>query len=84
MGVIHREQGFRFVIFTDDHEPAHVHVFGSGEMRVRLIGPDGLPELMTSWGFKKSDQRKVLKIVLSQQADFLKRWIEIHGKDRQS
>lgn len=83
MSVVHREQGFRFVIYTDDHEPAHIHVFGSGEMRVRLIGPDGRPEMMHSKGFKKSDQRKALKIVLRQQTEFLKRWIEIHGEDRQ-
>jgi hypothetical protein len=28
MVTIHRAYGLHIVIFTDDHEPAHVHVFG--------------------------------------------------------
>jgi hypothetical protein len=41
MVTIHRAQGLRVVIFTDDHEPAHVHVFGDGHAKINLIGPDG-------------------------------------------
>jgi len=36
MVVIHREAGLRFVIFVNDHQPAHVHVFGDGEAKVDL------------------------------------------------
>jgi len=28
MVTIYRGEGLRVVIFADDHEPAHVHVFG--------------------------------------------------------
>jgi hypothetical protein len=28
MVTVYRAHGLRVVIFTDDHEPAHVHVFG--------------------------------------------------------
>ena len=30
MVTIHREHGLRFAILTNDHEPAHVHVYGDG------------------------------------------------------
>jgi hypothetical protein len=29
MAAIHRAHGFRFVIYTFDHEPAHVHITGA-------------------------------------------------------
>ena len=31
MVTIYRAHGLRVIIFTDDHEPAHVHVFGDGQ-----------------------------------------------------
>lgn len=34
MVVIHRAYGFRFVIYTMDHEPAHIHVTGQDWERV--------------------------------------------------
>ena len=46
MVVIHRAHGLRFVIYTMDHEPAHVHVFGDGEMKVNIAGADRLPEIV--------------------------------------
>jgi hypothetical protein len=30
----------------DDHEPAHVHVFGDGQAKINLLGNDGKPELV--------------------------------------
>ncbi|MGI4745746.1 MAG: DUF4160 domain-containing protein [Janthinobacterium lividum] len=33
MVVVHRASGFRFVIYTFDHEPAHVHVTGAGRAK---------------------------------------------------
>jgi hypothetical protein len=32
MVTIFRSGGLQVVIFIDDHEPAHVHVFGDGQM----------------------------------------------------
>ncbi len=31
MAVVHRAYGFRFVIYTFDHEPAHLHITGAGQ-----------------------------------------------------
>jgi len=41
MVTVHRARGLRFVIFVDDHEPAHVHVFGDGQAKIDLIGAEG-------------------------------------------
>jgi hypothetical protein len=45
MVTVHREGGFRFVIYRDDHPPAHVHVIKDGEIIVQLLGPAGQPLL---------------------------------------
>jgi hypothetical protein len=76
---IHREDGLRFVIHTDDHEPAHVHVFGDGEMKIVIAAAHGLPAAIWSVGMKRPEQRRAMDAVLERQAEFLARWREIHG-----
>jgi len=79
MVTIFRADGLRFVIFVDDHEPAHVHVFGDGEAKINLLGLGGKPELIWADGMKRGDIRKAMKIVEEQQDAFLERWKNIHG-----
>jgi hypothetical protein len=57
MVTVHRDGGLRFAIFKDDHDPAHVHVSGSGEAKVNLIGPLGYPIVEWSIGLTKGDLR---------------------------
>jgi hypothetical protein len=35
----------RIVIYLNDHDPAHVHVFGDGEASISLVG-HGAPALV--------------------------------------
>ncbi len=79
MITVRRDFGLRFVIFVDDHEPAHVHVFGDGEMKINLVGSDGAPEIETYVGMKRGDVRHALQAVIAQQQNLLLRWKEIHG-----
>jgi hypothetical protein len=79
MVTIYRANGLSVVIFTDDHEPAHVHVFGDGQVKINLIGPDGAPELIWADGMKRSDVRRAVQIVNERQQQFLGRWRAIHG-----
>lgn len=79
MVVIHRAHGLRFVIFKMDHQPAHVHVFGDGEMKVNIVGPSGLPEAVFAIGMKTGDRRRAMDIIRERQAEFLARWVELHG-----
>lgn len=79
MVTIYRGHGLQVVIFVDDHEPAHVHVFGDGQAKINLLGPDGEPELVWADGMKRNDVRRAMRIVTEQKTLFLRRWTEIHG-----
>ncbi len=79
MVTVHRAHGLRIVIFVDDHEPAHVHVFGDGEAKINLAGSEGDPELIFAIGMTRADVRRAMGVVREQQAYLLERWSEIHG-----
>ena len=79
MVTVHREGGMRIMIFGDDHEPAHVHVFGDGTVKINLLGADGKPELVSADGITRGDIRKAVRIVSEQQSYLLMRWRDIHG-----
>ncbi len=79
MVTIYRGNGLQVVIFVDDHEPAHVHVFGDGQAKINLIGPDGDPELIWADNMKRNDVRRAMRIVTEHQMLFLARWTKIPG-----
>ena len=79
MVVVHRAHGYRFVIYTLDHEPARVHITGSGQAKVNLLGPGGMPELVSSVRIKRSDMRRLFAEVVEQRDELLKAWERIHG-----
>ncbi len=79
MVTIYRAHGLRVVIFTDDHEPAHVHVFGDGHAKINLVGPEGSPALISAEGMKANDLRRAMHLVRDRQEAFVIRWREIHG-----
>ena len=74
-----RDGALRIVIFVDDHEPAHVHVFGDGEAKVNLVGNQGVPELVWAVGMKRSELRRAMAVVIANRDTLLVRWREIHG-----
>ena len=80
MVTIHRAHGLRFMIFVDDHKPAHVHVFGDGEMKIVIRGADGLSEMVDAIGIKAGDRRRALDVVREQHSAFLTLWHDIHGE----
>ncbi len=79
MVTVLRADGLRVVIFVDDHQPAHVHVFGDGHARINLLGADGTPELIWADGMTRGEVRRAVRIVIEQQALLLARWEKIHG-----
>lgn len=80
MVVVHRAFGFRFVIYTADHEPAHIHITGAGQAKINLLGPGGEPEIVSSVGIKRSDLRRLVAEVKERRDHFLQEWERIHGQ----
>ena len=76
MVTVLRAHGLRFVIFLDDHEPAHVHVFGDGEAKI-VLGDDK-PELVWAAGLSKTDIRRAMRVVAEQRDDLLRQWRTLH------
>ncbi len=70
---VHRARGLRVVIFLDDHEPAHVHVFGDGQAKINLAGAAGAPELVWVDGMKHGDVRRAMQLVAAEQVHLLAR-----------
>jgi hypothetical protein len=83
MPTIIRQEGFRIVIYPNDHLPAHVHVVkGDGEVRIKLGKKESLtpPSLMTVMGkISDKDVAKALFLVTEYQSQLLAKWSEIHG-----
>jgi len=68
--------GFRFIIWPDDHEPPHIHVFkGDGEAKVSI----DTPRLVFVIGLSKQEARFILNTVIDHQQTLLKEWEKIHG-----
>ena len=80
MVTVFRAHRSRVIIFVDDHQPAHVHVPGNGQVKINLLGADGVPELVWADGMTRSEVRRALRIVTEQQALLLARWEDIHGR----
>lgn len=77
MVVIHRVLGYRFVIYTADHAPAHVHVTGPGQAKINLLGSDGRVELVYSVGISRPDMRRLMQEAAARRSAFLEAWEQI-------
>jgi hypothetical protein len=70
--------GFRIVIYTNDHAPAHVHaVRGDGEAKINIANER--VALVSAFGLKKSEIKRAVRIVSANRQSLLQKWIEAHG-----
>jgi hypothetical protein len=72
---VHEEQGFRFIIYYNDHAPAHVHAI-NGDEECR-IGLDPV-EVIENYDMKPKNIRKALAIVSKMKIYLLNKWDEIY------
>jgi Domain of unknown function (DUF4160) len=81
MPTILKKDGFRIVIYPNDHLPSHVHVLKSGsEVRIDLGSKEAEPSLISIFGdISDKDVVKALDLVKEHQANLLSKWREIHG-----
>jgi hypothetical protein len=81
MPTVHRFQGYRVVIYPNDHRPAHVHVIGKGcEAVFKLHAPDGPPELRENYGFANADLAAFDRELMQELGRLTAAWKAIHGK----
>ncbi|NJK55963.1 MAG: DUF4160 domain-containing protein [Pleurocapsa sp. SU_5_0] len=84
MPTIIRQEGFRIVIYPNDHMPAHVHVIkGDGEVRIKLGREELLmpPSLITVMGkISDKDVAKALFLVTENHSQLLTKWREFHNE----
>lgn len=70
-----RQHGMRFVIYTADHEPAHVHVYGDGEARIDIE----TLKVLTQGGLSDRDVRRAADVIEANQKLFRDIWRRYHG-----
>jgi hypothetical protein len=81
MPTIHRAHGLRFIIYLDDHEPAHIHAIGAGgEAKIDIGAPGDAPELVWTRGLSNALVRRAMTVVEQEQARFRAAWTAIHGR----
>ncbi|MDP2956209.1 MAG: DUF4160 domain-containing protein [Longimicrobiales bacterium] len=80
MPTVHREAGFQFRIFPNDHRPPHVHaVKGDGSARILLVR-GGEPFLAEVFDLADRDVVRAVKIVERVQEKLLSAWEALHGE----
>ncbi|WP_084542173.1 DUF4160 domain-containing protein [Calidithermus chliarophilus] len=76
-----RIDGFRIVIYPNDHRPPHVHVMTTDGEVLILLGLDGeaveIREIRG--GVKNGDVVRAVEIVSRDNDSLLEWWREIHG-----
>ena len=80
MPTVLRTDGFRFVIWPNDHPPPHTHVYQAGEEAVICLGTDDeFPALLKVRGMSKPDVAKAIGAVFQHRQLLRRRWREFHG-----
>ncbi|MES2393851.1 MAG: DUF4160 domain-containing protein [Acidobacteriota bacterium] len=79
MPTVLRIDGYRFVIYVFDHEPAHVHVKGAtGEAIFLLNCPAGTPTLRKNFGFNLPELTRIRRKVQDNLSLLCSAWKDIH------
>jgi hypothetical protein len=77
MATVHRESGFEFRIWPNDHTPPHVHAWKAGGMaKIELVGGFGIVKVRD---MKGTDVVRAVRIVMANEEKLMQAWEEIHG-----
>lgn len=81
MSEIDRDGPFKVIIYPNDHEPSHVHVWHpSGVVVVNLTGDSGAPEIRNvGKNVKTNDAKRAYQLVVEKQDLYMDAWRAIHG-----
>ena len=81
MATVLRVGRFRIVIYSNDHEPAHVHVWAAeGEVRIQLGAKRASASIVSRHGASAAEANAALRIVVEHWEELRKAWDRIHGR----
>jgi hypothetical protein len=78
MPQVFEQNGFRVMIYPDDHRPAHVHIYKSGLIVIRLNNRRTAPSIREVVGMSRKDTRDALMLVIEHKKMLVKEWRKIH------
>jgi hypothetical protein len=78
MPIVLNVEGFRFIIFSNDHLPPNVHVKQAEGGAKVTINPVEITEF---WKLSPRQLRRIEEIIEEHQAFLLAKWQELHGED---
>jgi Domain of unknown function (DUF4160) len=80
MPTVYRQDGFEFRIYTNDHDPPHVHVFkAGGQVKIAIGDEETAPSVLLRKGMSNKDVVKAVLIVDQNQEHFLESWRKYYG-----
>ena len=80
MATVLRIGNLRVAIYTNDHQPAHVHVIGNGGEAIFILHcPDGPPRLRDRYGFTERETGRMEAALASVLDQLCREWSKIHG-----
>ena len=78
MGEIFRFKNIKFKIWSNDHDPPHVHVT---KPKAHAIVNIETLAVMKSHGFTETELKFVRQQIFKRKIKILEKWEEIHGKN---
>lgn len=69
--------GFRFIIYTRDHNPPHIHAIKN--IGAAKIGLTPNIYLIENRGLQLKDLKIAMSVAEEYQEEFLEKWYEYHG-----
>jgi hypothetical protein len=75
-----RFRGFNIVIYTRDHEPAHVHARGAGVQAIFLLPcAGGEVEVRGRFGTSQQEEAMLARFIEENRDILCKAWEDLHG-----
>lgn len=77
-----RKGGFRFFVYSNDHDPPHVDVRkGKGKMKIYLSVGTGMPKMgPRNRFFNDADARRAFELCCEAHGEMVALWEKVHGK----
>jgi Mn-dependent DtxR family transcriptional regulator len=80
MATVMREDGWVFVIYSDDHPPPHVHAKkAGGEVKVSLPTANEYLRVLRVRGVATHEAMRAARLVEEHRERLLREWEKIHG-----